>query len=171
MSFSIVAAIDNKNGIGINNQLPWQIKADLKHFADLTISKNADRQNVVIMGRKTWESLPEKFRPLKNRLNVVLSKQNDLNLPTGVLKYSSLDEALNDLNQQAIAEIFIIGGGSLYSQAIKRHDCKNLYLTKILTDFNCDTYFPEIPADYKKTEESELKKENNYEFNYLTYQR
>lgn len=171
MSFSIIAAIDNKKGIGKNNQLPWQIKADLKHFTDLTINKKVGKQNSVIMGRKTWESLPEKFRPLKNRLNIVLSKQSNLDLPSGVLNFTSLDEALNVLYKQTIGKIFIIGGGSLYDEAIQHPDCRNLYLTEIKANFDCDTYFPEIPADYKKIEESEIQKEENYEFCYLTYQR
>lgn len=75
MNFSLIAAVDKNLGIGIQNRLPWRLKADLKYFSDITSIAAPEKINAVIMGRKTWESLPEKSRPLKGRLNVVLSRQ------------------------------------------------------------------------------------------------
>ncbi len=168
MNFSIIAACDQKRGIGINNQLPWSIKADMKHFADITVGHG---RNAVIMGRKTWESLPKKYRPLKERLNVVLSRQADLNLPADVLSYSSLDEALENLKAKNLEETFIIGGGSLYTEAIEYPNFNKLYITEIMSDFNCDTFFPKIPKEFKKTEESKLRSENQYRFKFVIYER
>ena len=76
--FSIVVAIDSQHGIGKNNDLPWHLPADLKHFKFITTNSAVGKRNVVVMGRKTWDSIPEKFRPLPNRTNVVLSKSADV---------------------------------------------------------------------------------------------
>ena len=121
------------------------------------------------MGRKTWDSLPQNFRPLKNRLNVVLSRQDNLSLPEGVLHFKSLDEALNNLNDSN--EIFIIGGGSLYHEAIKHSGCNKLYITHVDIDKNCDTFFPEIPEKFKKTSESEVQTEDDWKFVFTEYER
>lgn len=93
---SVVVAATNKWGIGINGDLPFRISADLKHFKKITCeSVGEGKQNAVIMGRKTWESIPAKFRPLPDRVNVVLSstlKQEDM--PEGVRIYSSLGQVM-----------------------------------------------------------------------------
>jgi len=79
-------AFDSQYGMGKNGQLPWVIPQDLKHFKEISTAViNPANKNAVIMGRKTWESLPEKFRPLPGRVNVVLSKEGKLDLPSGVL--------------------------------------------------------------------------------------
>ena len=166
MNFSIIAAIGPNNEIGKNGIMPWDIKADLKHFSDITVGQ---KNNAVIMGRKTWESIPKKFRPLKDRLNVVLSRQSDLKLPEGVIGYTSLDKALKKLS--GYDEIFIIGGGSLYNEAIKRPECRKLYITEVQGEFEADTYFPEIFAEFKKTDESKLQSEGEYKFKFIVYKK
>ncbi|MBU1036564.1 dihydrofolate reductase [Patescibacteria group bacterium] len=173
MNFSIIVALDQKRGIGINNKLPWNIKADLKHFSDITINPSNDKQNVVIMGRKTWESLPQSRQPLPQRLNIVLSKQTDLSLPPNVLLYSSLNRALIALEERKkeIKEIFIIGGGKLYAETIYHPQCSKIYITQILQTFPCDTFFPEIPKNFKKIEESEIQEENKIKFRFIVYEK
>ena len=80
----IVAACGNSLGIGKNGQLPWRLKEEMKHFASTTSNtKDTNKLNAVIMGRKTWESIPIRFRPLKNRVNVILSRQPDYALQSG----------------------------------------------------------------------------------------
>lgn len=168
MKFSIIVAIDQNRGIGISNRLPWRLKADAKYFADITIgSKN----NAVIMGWNTWLSLPEKFRPLKDRLNVVLSKDQKIELPHGVLNYQSFDEALEYLNKKNPDEVFVIGGAMLYAFSIKHPACNKIYLTEIEGIFDCDTFFPAIPAEFKKVEESESQEENGIKFRFTVYKR
>lgn len=172
MNFSLIAACDQKRGIGINNQLPWKIKADFKYFTDVTTGHNPDKQNVVIMGRKTWESIPKRHQPLSNRLNVVLSKQSGLKLPAGVLHYTSFNQALTELAKRGcLGEIFIIGGGKLYAETINHPECNKIYLTEIMDVYPCDTFFPEIPQSFKKTKESPLQQENGTEFRFVVYEK
>lgn len=127
---SIIAAIDEKRGIGKNNQLPWHIPEDLKRFKDITSG------HTVIMGRKTFESIG---KPLLNRKNIVITSQpqNSEKTVKDLMFVSSLDKAL----EKAKGDVFIIGGGQVYEQAIQKAD--KLYLTQIEGDFSCDTFFPD----------------------------
>lgn len=178
MNFSIIAAADEHQGIGINNRLPWDLKADLKHFSQITIGGG---NNAVIMGLNTWKSLPIKYRPLRDRLNIVLSKEKYDDLPAGVLNFQSLDEALELLDLKKVSakgghtsgvdEAFVIGGGMLYATSITHPLCDKVYLTEVEGVFNCDTFFPAIPPDFKKTVTGELNQENNIKFRFCVYQK
>jgi len=160
MNFSIIVAIDEKGGIGKNNTLPWHLPADLKHFKELTTG------GTVIMGRNTWESIPEKFRPLPNRLNIVLTGNLNYVVPEGVKLASSLDGAL------AVSEgkTFVIGGAKVFEEAIRHENCTELFVTKIESTFDCDTFFPFIPLDFQVAEESISIVENGLKFKFVTYQ-
>lgn len=169
MTFNIIVAYDKNRGIGMNNRLPWQLPEDMKRFAKLTKGEASDKQNAVIMGRKTWESIPEKFRPLPGRVNVVLSRQTGYNLPNGVLHFSSLNDALNALEKESINQIFLIGGSSLYAEGLQHPQCENVFVTEINGEFECDTFFPAIPAGFTVTEQTEyMTSEKNIEYRYLT---
>ncbi|MFA5854971.1 MAG: dihydrofolate reductase [Candidatus Gracilibacteria bacterium] len=162
-TFAIISGMDEHRGIGKDNGLPWHISADLKHFAEVT------KNGTVIMGRKTWESLPEKFRPLKNRLNIVISR-GDYEMPEGVLLAHSLDEALTFAgNINPVEKAFVIGGASLYAEAILHPLCTELFLTEVAGVFDCDAFFPEIPDDFNKTEEGEELTEENIKFRFTRY--
>ncbi|KAJ3126529.1 dihydrofolate reductase [Nowakowskiella sp. JEL0407] len=178
-SFSLIVAINNLGGIGRDGVLPWRIPADLKFFANVTTNFGltipfpnsavsnpsavlSERKNAVIMGRKTWESIPAKFRPLKERLNVVLSRNDEYlnSLPSSVLTFKSLDAALIDLsNLDNICDIFIIGGGLLYTEAMQHPLCGRIFLTQILTDTEeCDTFFPHLnPDTWRRLTDEEMK--------------
>ena len=162
-NFSIISAMDENRGIGKNNALPWHLSADLKHFAEIT------KGGVVIMGRKTWESLPEPYRPLPGRLNIVVSRSPQ-DLPEGTLLAHSLDEALT-LGDQAAPEkkIFVIGGATLYAEAIQHPACEELLLTEIQGTFDCDAFFPSIPSEFKKRQEAEIEEENGIRFSFVRY--
>ncbi|CAG8648876.1 2932_t:CDS:2 [Dentiscutata heterogama] len=114
-------------------------------------------QNAVIMGRKTWESIPPKFRPLKDRLNVVLSKTLKPESDTYVIN-SSLDEAVANLvDKPTISRIFIIGGGYVYKEAIESPLCEYILITKVYKNFNCDAFFPKIDENlYELASHDEL---------------
>ncbi len=160
MDFTIIAAMDSKRGIGRNNDLSWHIPADMKHFVSVTTG------GTVIMGRRTWESIPPKFRPFKNRQNIILTRDPEYKIQTGVELASSLDEALKIAKE----ETFIIGGAKVFEESIQHPKCKRLILTEIQSFFDCDVFFPELPAHFQKTEESELHNENNIEFKFVTYE-
>jgi len=167
MNFSIIAAVDSKRGIGIKGGLPWRLKGDMEHFREITVGQG---NNGVIMGRTTWLSLPEKFRPLPERVNVVLTEQ-DLSLPQGVLRASSIDEAINILEAKSVSDIFVIGGGQVYTQGIVHPLCQKLYVTEIMQEFDCDTFFPEIPEHFIKVSESDLKTEGDISYHFAVYEK
>jgi dihydrofolate reductase / thymidylate synthase len=144
-NFSIIVAATQKGGIGCKNSIPWRLKPDMDYFKTITTDCKDGMKNAVIMGRKTWESIPPKFRPLPGRHNIVLSR-----LPhevPGVEYHESLKDAFYSLmhTQSNIEKIFIIGGASLYAEALHSPYCERVYLTNIFNDFpECDTFFPPI---------------------------
>lgn len=170
-TFSIIVAVDQRFGIGKEGELPWRLPADLKHFKQITTAAPAGKQNVVIMGRKTWESLPANFKPLPERINFVISRQN-LSLPQGVFLSSSLEEALNQANKiQNLHHIFVIGGGQIFEAAMKLPNCAALYLTKINRDFACDTFFPADLSGFALSGPPQSGAENNLSYQFLDFYR
>lgn len=143
--FNIIAAKDNCHGISRNGMIPWQIPEDLKRFKEITTSNN-DKKNVVIMGRKTWETLPKKKLP--NRINIVLSTQiTHLEIPINELLFAeSLENAFDIIKLlDNIGDIFIIGGSRLYKEALTEkwiENCDLIYLTSINFNYRCDNHFP-----------------------------
>ena len=159
MNFSIISALDQNRGIGKSHGLPWPLSADLKHFSETT------KGGTVIMGRKTWDSLPEKYRPLPGRLNIVVSR-GDLALPEGTLLAHSLDEALTLADPAR--KTFVIGGATLYAEAIQHPVCNELILTEIEGTFDCDAFFPEIPSRFHRTE-ANAAEEDGLKFEFVVW--
>ena len=173
--FSVIAAVDSRWGIGKDGKLPWQLSADLQHFREITTTATTSaKKNVVIMGRKTWDSLPERFRPLPNRINVVVSRNSDLVLPKGVFKANGLEQALSqiipELGEQ-VEDIFVIGGAQLYAAALTHPGCQRIYLTRINRSFDCNIFFPSDLSFFKKISESAPLKEKNLQFIFQVYSR
>lgn len=163
--FDIVVAADLNRCIGKNGTLPWRLPGDMRNFRELTTkSIKPGIQNAVIMGRKTWESLPPKMRPLPERLNVVLTRQGDYDLPEGVIKAASLGAALEFLSTIDINRIFVLGGGEVYAEALLHTDCDAIYLTEVHGSFECDTYFPEFKNEFQEESTSELMEENGIKY-------
>jgi dihydrofolate reductase len=135
MIISIIAAIAEDNVIGNNNDLIWHISEDLKRFKKITSG------HTIVMGRKTYESLP--FKPLPNRKNIVISSQENLKFE-GTLVVDSIDAVTKECKTEE--EIFICGGAEIYKQFLPISD--KLYITKIHHNFQGDTFFPEI--DYSE---------------------
>ena len=176
MKFSMIVACDKNRGIGRDNDLPWNLPTDMKYFRTTTSSPrdedgNVCMQNAVIMGRRTWESLPINYRPLPKRLNVVLSRNPDYHTEDGVLLSDSLDSALEKLDSYELGDVFVIGGGSLYADAINHPDCDKLYITEIDSVFDCDTFFPEVPKGFAEISRSAVIEENNVKYEFVVYQR
>lgn len=173
ISFDIIVAMDEDNGIGKAGKLPWHLSGDLKHFKEITTArKNPAKQNAVVMGRKTWESLPDKFRPLPERINVVLTRAVGLHLPSGVFQSSSFGHALETLNrpdlQSKVESIFVIGGGQIFKEAMAHPQCRCVYLTKIFSKFDCDTFFPSIPNDFQIMHKTTVSSEGDIPYCFLT---
>lgn len=154
----IVAACKNR-GIGYKNLLPWHIPSELKYFKCLTLGKG---NNAVIMGKNTWKSLK---KPLPKRDNYVLSSTIDENEKPYILRnIDHLDILLDNNNYD---NIWLIGGEQIYNSFIYTPYVKSIYYTYIDENFTCDTYFPEIPNNFKEVFRSNFYKENglNYNFN------
>lgn len=150
---SIICAVCKNNAIGKNNQLLFRISNDLKNFKKLTLG------NVVIMGRKTYESIG---KPLPSRVNIVISKNKEFN-PSNVKVVDSLESAIAQAKLEN-KEIFIIGGGQIYAQAINIAD--KLYLTLINEEVaSADTFFPDY-KDFKTISQKKFN-ENGLEYSFV----
>ena len=174
-TFSIVVAVDSQFGIGKGGALPWHLPAELKRFKALTMRPAPNgKPNLVIMGRKTWESLPDKFKPLPGRVNCVLTRNVSLSFPAQVIIAAGLAQALDlaagRLRGQ-IGEIFVIGGAQVFTEALRHPFCEKIYLTEIQNNFNCDTFFPSELSAFKKISESDLQAENNLAYSFVEFQR
>ena len=154
--FDIIVAVDLERGIGKEGKLPWHLSGDLKHFKEITSrTQEKDKKNAVIMGRKTWDSIPASFRPLPARINVILSRNESLQLPKDVHRTASLKEALDFLQKKKEVEsIFIIGGSEVFAEAVKFSSCRKIYLTQILDKFSCDVFFPKFNSEFKELSQS-----------------
>lgn len=174
--FSIIVAMDEDNGIGRQGKLPWHLAGDLKHFKEITSSAAPGRRNAVIMGRKTWESIPEKFRPLPGRLNVVVTRSPERSFPEGVLKCGSLEQALERLAsdeqfQDTIGAVYVIGGGEIYREALRHPDCRMIYATKVSGRFSCDTFFPDFSGDFREKTVSPRLREGDVDYAFAEFVR
>ena len=158
---SIIVAVSEDWGIGKNNELLWHISEDLKRFKSLTSG------NTVIMGKKTWESLPR--RPLPGRKNIVLTDDPDETIKDAVTAYS-VQDSLNKSDKDN--EIFVIGGGSIYRQFMQIAD--RLFITHVHRKAPADIYFPAIDMNvWEITEKEEFKTEgdDSIPYTYTIYER
>ena len=151
----LIWAQDENGGIGKNGQLPWHISEDLKNFKKITSN------STIIMGRKTWDSLP--IKPLPNRENIVLSKSSHHNIQT----YKSYEECLNELQIKNVKKIFIIGGRSIYK--LFYNDAKFLHVTNInFIDKDINEFFPipshQIEKKFKKISDKILCDDATYTY-------
>ena len=198
-SLTLVLAATPTLGIGKGGGLPWpQLRKEMGYFARVTkrtdptgisegdavgeMATKRQRVNAVVMGRKTWDSIPEKFRPLKGRVNVVVTRSVDAfkaQLPSsthtdadieGPLVAGSVSDAMSQLQGSNVGaevdKIMVIGGASIYEQALKLKEARHVLLTKVQQEYECDTYFSENLEGGKWTKASldELKEFTGEEF-------
>jgi len=158
---ALIAAHARGRVIGIDNRLPWHLPEDMKFFRETT------RGKPVIMGRKTWESLPDDFRPLPGRTNIVVSRNAGYDAQ-GATMVGSLPDALIAAGDADIA--FVIGGAELYCQALPIAD--RLYLTEIDADFAGDACFPDFARDdWREAQRSPQVAASGLKFAWVTYER
>ncbi|MBE9525358.1 MAG: type 3 dihydrofolate reductase [Proteobacteria bacterium] len=171
MKISLITAMAENRVIGINNKLPWHLPADLAWFKQNTLNKP------IVMGRKTWESLP--FRPLPGRVNIIVSRNEDyqpLNTKNKIVEEAlvvdSVNSAIKKAESENLSELVFIGGAMLYEQVLNKVD--TLYLTLVKEDFDGDSWFPEI--DFTQWQESfhqdnEPDEKNPHHYSFKIYQR
>ena len=160
----MIVTVDEKWGIGKNGDLLTPLPEDMKFFREKT------RDSVVILGRKTLESFPD-GKPLKNRVNIVISRQE--NIPVeGIIKVSSVEEAAEEAKKYEGKNVFVIGGGTIYRQMLKY--CDTAYITKIEKIFDdADTFIDNLDEldEWKIVEKSDIKEYNGTKFSFVTYKR
>ena len=175
MNISLIVATDKNLGIGKNDTLPWRLKSEMKYFSDITQEKNSSYSNIVIMGRNTWDSIPEKFRPLPKRINIILTSRSlDLSKFKNTFSATNLSGAMQIAKLVAIktilGDVFIIGGRRLYQEVLLNpqttdYTIDRIYQTEIYEDFNCDTFlmdkkeYKEVIKKYDLVKCSEFKNE------------
>ena len=196
----VVAATKGEMGIGYQGGLPWNLPKDMAYFKAVTSQVNEPgTKNAVVMGRKTWESIPAKFRPLPGRVNVVLSRGHTLVeagsensapvngggkpevLPEGVFLRPSLEAALELLSapehEAGVEKVFVIGGAQVYAEAMASPHCQALHLTEVTPPadepekYKCDAFLPQIdPAKFKLYASAKpLREKDGATIQFLTY--
>ena len=167
--FNIVVACTLNGGIGKNGTIPWKASLDLKHFYKLTTMRPKNKINVLIMGRRTYQSIGSK--PLKDRVNIVVSKT--LLECDNIIIAQDLEKALNiSYNIKEVHGVFVIGGSELYKEAMIHKDCENIYLTEIKENIDCDTFFPiDLLQNYNKTVLETNIIDNNISYDMLLYKK
>jgi len=158
---ALIAACARGGVIGIDNRMPWHLPEDMQFFRETT------RGKPVIMGRKTWESLPDAFRPLPGRLNIVVSRNPDFHAK-GAVVVGGLPAAVAAAGETDIA--FVIGGAELYRQALPLAD--RLFLTEIDQDFSGDAFFPEFDRSaWRETRRDARIAASGLPFAFVSYER
>ncbi|RYP04723.1 hypothetical protein DL764_004273 [Monosporascus ibericus] len=164
LELTLVVAATRNMGIGRGGTLPWTgLKKEMAYFARVTKRLPSTAQppamNAVIMGRKTWDSIPPRFRPLKSRLNIVISRSHSEQQPpppprevdaeTEAVRVGSLEQAIEYLGSTTSASpaamtgrVFVIGGAQIYGAALRLREARRVLLTRLMDDFECDTFFP-----------------------------
>ncbi|KAK6240903.1 hypothetical protein SCA6_006292 [Theobroma cacao] len=152
-TYQVVVAATKDMGIGKDGKLPWKLPSDLKFFKDVTLTtSDSGKKNAVIMGRKTWESIPLQNRPLPGRLNVVLTRSGSFDIATAenVVICGSMTSALELLAASpyclSIEKVFVIGGGQIFRESLNAPGCDAIHITEIETSIECDTFMPSIDS-------------------------
>jgi len=163
MKVSLIVAVSENGVIGKNNDLIWHLPKDIRLFKETTMGHH------VIMGRKNFESIPHKYRPLPNRTNVVITRQTDY-AAEGCVVVNSVEEALEVAKNNNDNEAFIIGGGQIYKLALEAKMIDKIYLTKVHHSFEGDTFLPELSSNWEEVSKVEHKadEKHSYDYDFIT---
>jgi dihydrofolate reductase len=156
-------------GIGLLGKIPWYLPEERSNFEKIIKNTSSPGlQNAVIMGRKTWESVYGR-EPLDGVINAVISSNPELDLPEGVLQFLSLDEAILALStSRKVDQLFVIGGGQLYAEAVLHPQLDKIYLTQVEEDYDCDTFFPDdIPEEFDIVAATEVMESDGLEYTFV----
>lgn len=161
MIVSMIVAVAENGAIGKDNDLLWHLPNDLKFFKSVTLG------HPVIMGRKSYLSIPDKYRPLPGRPNLVVTRDPDFKLDEDVHIHTSIKSAINHAKELDQEEIFLIGGGQIYEQAIKDGLCDRIYFTDVHAEFEADVFFPKLNAsDWTETSRDRHYKDESHKYDY-----
>ena len=167
MKVSLIVAMDLKRGIGRDNDLMWHLPEDMKFFKETTMGQ------IVVMGRKNYDSIPAKYRPLPKRENVILTRNKNYKAE-GCLVFHSMQDCMNAYKNETERTVFIIGGGEIYKIALEEDYVDEMYITHVNENYGPDTFFPEFDltqwnVETIKTHEKDEK--NEASFSVLKYTR
>ncbi|KAF4524628.1 hypothetical protein B566_EDAN013879 [Ephemera danica] len=168
---NLIAAACSTGGIGYKGDLPWRLKSEMAYFTKMTKeTENTSKKNAVIMGRKTWDSIPLKYRPLADRISIVLTKQN-LNLGEEAKVCNSLEAAIDLIKSSPFSDSV-----EKVWAAMQSPYCHRIYMTDIMKEFECDTFFPPIDKTaFQLVTDSavpqEEQEENGIRFKYQIYEK
>lgn len=157
---SIIAAMDEKRGLGRNNKMAWNIPGELKRFKEITMP------HPIIMGRKTFESIG---RVLPGRVNIIVSRNPDLKAE-GAIVVGSVEEAIEKAKETENEEIFIIGGGQIFKEALDKNLVDKLYLTLVGGDYDADAFFPDYSM-FTKIISQQQGESGEYKYKYVDLER
>ncbi len=161
MHINLIFARAANGVIGKGGVMPWHLPEDLAHFKELTQGRP------VVMGRKTWDSLPERFRPLPDRLNIVVTRQ-EVWQDEGAKPATSLEDALNIAGQSADT-VWVMGGAQIYAQALPL--ARRVEVTEIHREFEGDVFAPALGPEWKETARTDHVGANGIPFSFVTYKR
>jgi dihydrofolate reductase len=166
MKIASIVAVGQQNEIGANNDLLWRLPLDLQHFKDITWGHH------VLMGRKSYEALPPKFRPLAGRVNIIVSRDPSLKIE-GCKTVTTIEEGVAFARECGEQELMILGGGEIYKQTMPILD--TIYLTRVHGSFpHADTHFPAIDEqvwEAVSTEAHAADEKHKYAFDFIEYRR
>ena len=163
MKVSLIVAVAKNGVIGKDNDLIWHLPKDIRFFKEITMGHH------VIMGRRNFESIPHKYRPLPDRTNIVITRQSEYKAE-GSIVVDSVEAALEIAKNNGDIEPFIIGGGQIYRIALEENLVDKIYLTKVHHSFEGDTFFPELDADWQEVNKIENKtdEKHSYDYDFIT---
>jgi len=166
MKVSLIVAVSENRVIGKDNDLIWHLPKDIRFFKETTLNHH------VIMGRKNFESIPHKYRPLPNRTNVIITRQADYT-DEGCVVVNSIEAALEIAKQNGDTEPFIIGGGQIYKLALEANLVDKIYLTKVRHSFAGDTFFPKLDDSWEEVsrEENQADEMHAYAYDFITLEK
>ncbi|WNB17255.1 dihydrofolate reductase [Marivirga arenosa] len=166
MIISMIVARAINNAIGKDNDMIWHLPDDLKYFKDKT------RNHHILMGRKNFDSLGEKFQPLPNRINIVITRNKEWERD-GTIVFHNIEEGIQYAKENKEEELFIIGGGQIYEQGLQFAD--RLYITEVNAKFpDADAFFPDFDKSNWKEVSSEhhpTDEKHQFDFTYKVYER
>ena len=158
MKIALIAAMSTNRVIGINNDLPWHLPDDMKYFMNTTLGRT------VIMGRKNYDSLPSKYKPLPNRTNVIITRQNNYQV-NNCQVVGSMEAAIQLAQESGEGMLFIIGGGQIYELGLEYAD--EVYLTEIDAQIEKgEVFFPELGSEWLEHSRKHHPKDDRHQFSF-----